>query len=183
MDSMEVDIYLDALLASDLVILSGCGGINDVFPEFAMNHLDVLAMASRSGIRTAMFGQGFGPIRSPKIWARAKAILPSVDVICSREGRAGVPLLDSLGVSSDRVMTTGDDAIVLAYEARAEKLGSGIGVNFRASNYSEVGLNQIEKIRPVLHDAAKRHNARLVPIPIAFHADDSDVRSIREIMS
>lgn len=130
-----------------------------------------------------MFGQGFGPIRNSKVWARAKGVLPSVDVICTRESRAGVPLLYSLGVSPDRVMTTGDDAIELAYEARTDKLGSGIGVNLRASDYSEVGLNQIKKIRPVLHGSATRHHACLVPIPIAFHARDSDVRSIREILA
>ena len=182
-DSVELRAYLDALLDSDLVIVSGCGGINDAFQEFAMTFLDVLAMASRAGIRTVMFGQGFGPIRDPKLLARAKAVLPGIDVICTRESRAGVPLLNWLGVSPDRVMTTGDDAIELAYEARSEKLGNGIGVNLRISDYSEVGLNLIKRIRPVVHDAAKKHGATLIPIPIALYDRESDARSIREILA
>ena len=182
-DSVELSLYLDALFAADLVIVSGCGGINDAFREFAMTFLDVLAMASRVGIRTVMFGQGFGPIRDSKLLARAKAVLPGIDVICTRESRAGVPLLNSLGVSPDRVMTTGDDAIELAYEARSEKLGNGIGVNLRISDYSEVALNLIKRIRPVVHDAAKNHGATLIPIPIALYDRESDARSIREILA
>jgi polysaccharide pyruvyl transferase WcaK-like protein len=182
-DNVEMDTYLDALLGSDLVIISGCGGINDTFSKFAMTGLDVLAMASRRGIRTVMFGQGFGPIRDPKIWARAKAVLPSVDVICLRESRAGLPLLHSLGVSPDRVMTTGDDAIELAYKARAEEPENGIGLNLRVIDYSGVDLSLLEKIRPVLHDAASKHGALLIPVPIARSHREADARSIRQVLA
>ena len=178
-----VDNYVDVLLASDLVIISGCGGINDVFPQFAMTHLDVLAMSYRRGVRTAMFGQGFGPLRDPKIWTRAKEVLPLVDVICTREGRAGVPLLHSLGVPPSRVMTTGDDAIELAYEARAREPGTGIGVNLRMANYSEVDSEILSEIRPVLHTAARKHGAALIPIPIARHRSESDATSIRQLLA
>jgi colanic acid/amylovoran biosynthesis protein len=183
MDSVGLDTYLDALFAADLVAICGGGGITDAFRDFAMTYLDVLAMASRRGIRTVMFGQGFGPIRDPKLLARAKAVLPSVDILCCRESRAGLPLLHSLGVSLDRVMTTGDDAIELAYEARARTLGNGIGVNLRVVGYSEVTLDLLEKIRPVLHDVARKHRASLIPVPIARHDRESDARRIREILA
>jgi polysaccharide pyruvyl transferase WcaK-like protein len=182
-DSTEVDTYLDALLASDVVVLSGAGAITDTFRESAMNFLDVLVMASRRGSRTVLFGQGFGPIRDPKLWSRAKAVLPNVDMIFTRETRAGLPLLYELGVSPDRVMITGDDAIEIAYEARAKTLGDGIGVSVRATDYSEVGLNLVNKIRPVLHELARKHRAALIPVPIARQERESDPKTIREILA
>jgi colanic acid/amylovoran biosynthesis protein len=182
-DGAEFGTYLDALLNSDLVLFSGGGDINDTFRDFAMTLLDVMTIAFRRGIRTALLGQGFGPIRDQKLLARAKAVLPSVDLICTRESRAGVLLLHSLGVRPSRVMTTGDDAIELAYEARAEKLGTGIGVNLRVIDYSGVDSTIVEKIRPLLHDAARKHGASLIPVPIARLDRESDVRSIRQILA
>jgi polysaccharide pyruvyl transferase WcaK-like protein len=182
-DGTEVGAYLDSLFASDLVLFSGGGDINDTFPDFAMTLLDVMTIAFRRGIRTALLGQGFGPIRDQKLWARAKGVLPSVDIICTRESRAGVPLLHSLGVRPSRLITTGDDAIELAYDARAEELGTGIGVNLRVVDYSGVDSTVVERIRPLLHDAARKHGASLIPVPIARLDRESDVRSIRQILA
>jgi colanic acid/amylovoran biosynthesis protein len=179
----DLDTYLDALLVSDLLLLSGGGDINDTFRNFAMTLLDVMTIAFRRGIRTAILGQGFGPIQDPKLLARAKAVLPSVDMICCRESRAGVPLLHSLGVSPSRVMTTGDDAIELAYAARTERPQNGIGVNLRVIGYSEVDLSIIEKLRPVLHATARKHHAFLIPVPIARNDLESDVKIIRQILT
>jgi polysaccharide pyruvyl transferase WcaK-like protein len=181
-DDGKLDMYLDAFFAADLVLLSGGADINDSFRNFAMTLLDGMAMAFRRGIQTAILGQGFGPIRDPNLFARAKVVLPSVGIICCRESRAGVPLLYSLGVSPNRVITTGDDAIELAYEARAKKLGTGIGVNLRVVDYSQVSSNIIEKIRPVIHHSARKHSAPLVPIPIALNNRESDPRAIRQIL-
>jgi polysaccharide pyruvyl transferase WcaK-like protein len=175
--------YLSALCGADLVVVSGGGDINDTFYNFAMSLLEVMTTTARRQTMVALFGQGFGPIRDPKLLARAKAVLPLVDVICCRESRAGVPLLYSLGVSPSRVMTTGDDAIELAYEARAEEPGNGIGVNLRVSDYSGIDLSVLKKIRPVLHDAAKKYGASLVPVPIARQDRESDARSIRQILA
>jgi colanic acid/amylovoran biosynthesis protein len=179
----DLDTYLDALLVSDLLLLSGGGDINDTFRNFAMTLLDVMTIGYRRGIRTAILGQGFGPIQDPKLFSRAKAVLPSIDVICCREGRAGIPLLRSLGVSPSRVMTTGDDAIEIAYEARAERPGNGIGVNLRVIDYSEVDLRLVEKLRPVLHDAARKNHASLIPIPISRNERESDANNIRRILA
>jgi colanic acid/amylovoran biosynthesis protein len=50
-------------------------------------------------------------------------------------------------------------------------------------DYSEVDLNILKKIRTVMHDAARNHRASLIPIPIALHNRESDVRSIRQILA
>ena len=130
--SEDLNDYLTAVSKADLVVVSGMGGITDTFQDYAFGVLDTLDLAIRIGIPTAMLGQGIGPLRNPKLKARAKAILPHVNLITLRESRASAQLLASLGVSSDHVLTTGDDAIELAYQSRSDQLGRGLGVNLRA---------------------------------------------------
>jgi len=176
-----VQEYLEAISKADLVVVGGMGGMTDTFPEYAFGVLDTLGLAIQRSIPTAMFGQGIGPIRDPKLRARATAVLPYVDLIALREGRAGKPLLESLGVPSDHVFTTGDDAIELAYQARSDRLGSGLGVNLRAASYSNVDQGLIEQIRPVLQDAARMHKVPMIPIPISRAADEADAATIQQL--
>jgi polysaccharide pyruvyl transferase WcaK-like protein len=173
--------YLEVISKADLVVVAGMGGITDTFPEYAFGVLDTLGLAIQWGIPTAMFGQGIGPIQDRKLKARATAVLPYVDLIALREGRAGRPLLESLGVSSDRVLTTGDDAIEIAYQSRSEQLGKGLGVNLRAASYSNVGQCLIEQIRPVLQDAARRHKVPMIPVPISRAIDEADAVTIQQL--
>ena len=165
--SRDLDDYLEAILRADLVVASGMGAITDIFEDYAFGVLDTLGLAIHRGIPTAIFGQGMGPMRNPKLRARAKAVLPSVNLISLRESRAGGPLLTSLGVSPDCVLRTGDDAIEIAYQSRSEKLGRGLGVNLRAGSYSEVGQYLTEQIRPILQDMLKC--TRLLWFPSLFH--------------
>jgi colanic acid/amylovoran biosynthesis protein len=63
-------------------------------------------------------------------------------------------------------MTTGDDAIELAYTARNTALGNGIGVNLRVAEYSGVNSSLLETVRLTLHNLAKKWDASLIPAPI-----------------
>ena len=168
---------------ADLMVVSGGGGITDVFKGWALGVLDTLSMAVRQNTPTVMFSQGFGPIRDPLLTEAATRVLPSVGLIAIREERTGRQLLRRLNVVPDRVVTTGDDAIELAYEARTGGWGSGIGVNLRVSSYSEVDRDIGDLIRQALHDAAATHDADLVPVPISFKPAESDVRSIRRLLN
>jgi polysaccharide pyruvyl transferase WcaK-like protein len=181
--SEDLNTYLEAVSKADLVVVSGMGGITDTFPDYAFGVLDTLGLAIRSGTLTAMLGQGIGPLRNPRLRARAKTILPHVNFISLRESRAGAPLLASLGVSSDRVLTTGDDAIELAYQSRSEQLGRGLGVNLRAAYYSEVDQYLIKRIRPVLQKIAEIHQALMIPIPISRVPGEEDAITIRQLMT
>jgi len=179
----DLQTFLEAIFVADLVVVSGGGDLNDAFKPYAITLLHLLGTVIRRGIPTAMFGQGVGPIQNPELRDWAKAILPSVDLIAVRESRAGPALLSSLGVAPDRVVTTGDDAIELAYEARAEQLGAGIGVNLRVAEYSEVSSNAIELVRNALHKAAMKYHTPLIPLPISFHPRESDVKTIRHLLT
>jgi colanic acid/amylovoran biosynthesis protein len=178
-----MNAFFEALLGADLVVASGGGYITDAFAGHAIGILSVLEKAMQLGKPTAMLGQGLGPVQSKKLLNKATSILPSVHLIALRESRAGLPFLDSLGVARDRVVTTGDDAIELAYEAHAPELGNGIGVNLRVSPYSKVDRTLIKKVRAVLQNVAGKYNVPMIPLPISLVDVESDARTIRELLA
>ena len=84
---------------------------------------------------------------TPHLRAKAAAVLPAVDTIALREALASRPLLVSLGVRLDRVVTTGDDAIELAYEERPAALGRAVGINLRLARAAGATERDIEPVR------------------------------------
>ena len=174
--------FTNAVANADLVIVTGMGGITDAFPEYAANLLETLALAVRCRRYVAMVGQGFGPLHSPELVARACVVLPQIDFIGIREDRASLPLLLSLGVASNRVMATGDDAIEMVYRLRRDSLGEGLGVNLRIADYSGVDKSLLEALRQVLRDAAQAHRAPMVPLPISRVPGEADVEAIQYLM-
>jgi colanic acid/amylovoran biosynthesis protein len=168
---------------ADLVVITGAGGFTD--HSYGWNHdvLTILELAQQRGIPTVMFGQGMGPLYDTETRRRAAAILPHVNLIALRESRTTLPLLESLGVSQARILTTGDDAIELAYAARTSELGAALGINLRVASYADIQKDIISSIRPILHDFAQRHTTQLLPVPIALHAAIDDVGTIRQLLA
>jgi colanic acid/amylovoran biosynthesis protein len=181
-NSQELNDYLKVVSTADLVVVSGMGGITDAFEDHALGILNTLGLAIHRGIPTVMFGQGIGPIQQPHLRAQAKAVLPKVNLICLRETRASGPLLHSLGVSPDRILATGDDAVELAYQARPDQLGYGLGVNLRSANYSQVDQDLIRKIGVVLQDAAQRYSVPMIPVPISRVPGEEDAATIQQLV-
>lgn len=181
-DLEEVNTFSEAFWGADLIIASGGGYINDAFRRHAVKLLDMLKIATEFGIPTAMFSQGLGPIQHPELQAKVKATLPLVNLLTTREDRYGISLLSSLGALPFQVMTTGDDAIELAYTQRASHPGGGIGLNLRAAAYSGVGNDLVEIIRTAIGVAAQKHGAQLIPLPISFYHEESDVTTIQQLL-
>jgi len=179
--------FLTALAEADLVVASGGGYVTDLFEAHAALVLSLLGIAIRLGRTTAMLGQGLGPIRSPGLLARAKHILPLVDLVAVRERRVGPAILNSIGVAPERVAITGDDAIELAYEGRSAVLGTGIGVNLRVASYSEVDVSDLEVVRAVLRNAAEKYSVPLIPLPILLDDtsgfQESDAKIIGQVVA
>ncbi|MDZ8077970.1 MAG: polysaccharide pyruvyl transferase family protein [Nostoc sp. DcaGUA01] len=179
--------FKEAVDNADLVVASGGGYITDVFQTSAILALDTLGLASRLGKPTAMLGHGLGPLWKQNSLTKAKAVLPFVNVISLREKRAGIPLLKSMGISQERVFTTGDDAIELAYKARCLELGNGIGANLRVSKYSSISLTILEIVRSALQEVAKSQDAQLIAAPISrFYYkgyEDSDSMTIQKLLN
>jgi colanic acid/amylovoran biosynthesis protein len=178
-DRQDLSEFLKAIREAHLIIVSGQGSINDAFHGHALNLLGVLGMAIRRGTPTALFGQGLGPLSNNRLRARVKEVLPFVTRLALREGRASLPLLESLGIDLSNVVVTGDDAIEPAYVARTREIGNEIGVNLRLAPYSQAGSSLVERVRLPLRQAASTYGASLVPVPIAIDDETSDARAIR----
>ena len=142
--------FMESVAAADLIVVTGGGGMTDVFKGWALGVLETLSMAVCRNAQTAMFSQGFGPIRDPLLTEAATRVLPSVGLIAIREERTGRQLLRCLNVVPDRVVTTGDDAIELAYESRTAGVGRGIGINLRIASYSEVDGRIADLVRQAI---------------------------------
>jgi polysaccharide pyruvyl transferase WcaK-like protein len=175
----ELERFHSRIAQADLVIVTGMGGITDAFPEYAEGVLHTLALATHEKRYTAMVGQGFGPLRNPRLRALARGILPRLDLIAVREERASVPLLLSLGVSSDRIVVTGDDALETAYALRSDRLGDHIGINLRISDYTAIGTSTVPALQTALRNIAHRSGAAFVPVPISHVPGEADLASIR----
>jgi colanic acid/amylovoran biosynthesis protein len=119
-------------------------------------------------------------MQDAELLARARQVLPHVDYIMIREERVARPLLDSLNVPRDKVIMTGDDAIELAYQARSNRQGNGIGLSLRIAGYTEVNEEHVQAIRPVVLQAANKHDAELIAAPI--DANEADINYIQAII-
>jgi polysaccharide pyruvyl transferase WcaK-like protein len=180
----ELDAFVESLQAAQLFVVTGGGGVTDVFKGWALDLLDRVWLASSRGIPTAMVSQGFGPIEDPQLSATARHVLPHVSLIGIREERTGRELLRNLDVPLDRVLTTGDDAVEAAFKfRRSGGVARGIGVNMRVASYSGIEPAQMSDVRAALHDAAAKYGAKLVPLPISFQAGESDAASIARLLA
>ncbi len=181
-DLADLTAFLDVANNADLLVLSGGGYLTDAFASHAWACLDTLNRLQRRGVITAMVGQGIGPLRDPGLLAFARETFPRVELIALREGRAAVPLLESIGFPRDRIRVTGDDAIELAYESRPDRLGTFLGANVRVSGYSNVGGDHLRNLRSAIEKAAAGVGAGLLPVPISRAAADSDVEAFRDLL-
>jgi colanic acid/amylovoran biosynthesis protein len=182
-DPHHLDAFLEAIAAADLLVVCGMGGITDYFEQYAAALLETLRLAKQSGrCLVAMFSQGLGPLRHPQLRQQARAVLPQVDFIALREGRAGIPLLAELGVRAERVAVTGDDAIEVALRAAPPRLGKCFGINLRRATYAQVDDAMVERLGRRVRIAASALGARLVAVPMSRHPGEDDALTVAALM-
>lgn len=172
--------FLDAVLEADLIAISGVGGINDHFGDRISSIFDLLALAIRRGTPTVMMGQGIGPLHNGPTAAAARRVLPHVDLIAVREDRTAGPLLASLGVRPDAIVTTGDDTVELAYDARTDTAGEALGLNVRVAGYVPLTPEDLEEIAGALAPVLAS-GAELVAIPMSRHSGEPDLTVTRTL--
>jgi polysaccharide pyruvyl transferase WcaK-like protein len=188
--------FLRWMRTADVVALTGGGSLTDAFTTKALRIMDTLQIGIQRARRfgkpvTAIFGQGFGPFDAPVLRSRVAAVLPSIDFIALREGRASSALLRDFGVQTDRIFLTGDDAIELAYGEKKPELGGGLGINVRVAYYAETNGSNLGIVKQAAHAAARRWSAPLVPLPISrqpggtqpHNAERADAAAIRELFA
>jgi polysaccharide pyruvyl transferase WcaK-like protein len=181
--SSDFNAFLKALKSTDLLIVCGAGGFADSCRQWNLSILATIEAATRRGIPVAMFGQGMGPLNDPMVLSRARDVLPGVSLITLRGSSGGLALLESLGIAPAGVMTTGDEAVELAHDARIKEPGNGVGINLRVASYADTGADIIDGVASVLQDFARRHQAPLLPLPIAFHEFANDRLTIRKLLA
>jgi polysaccharide pyruvyl transferase WcaK-like protein len=178
----DLSAFLEAIGNADLFVVCGAGGFTNDAREWNISILETIEEAIQRNIPVVMFGQGLGPLSDPDILGRARKTLPKVALITLRGGRGGSALAQSLGVNSSQILTTGDEAVEIAYEAREKEPGTAVGLNLRVASYANVNGAMIDMLRPVLHRFARRHNVPLIPVPIAFHDWANDPVTIGRLL-
>jgi polysaccharide pyruvyl transferase WcaK-like protein len=168
---------------ADLVVATGGGYITDAFPNLAMAVLRTLGWAKALGKKTAMLGQGIGPISRHGIMSLAKDVLPTVDLIALRERLVGEKILRECGVKRERITVTGDDAIVLAFTGCEESSGMALGLNLRVAEYANVGDSQATRIVREVSKWGREHGLEVVPLPVSTGGKESDLRALTELMA
>jgi polysaccharide pyruvyl transferase WcaK-like protein len=177
----ELYRFYEAITGSDVLVVTGMGGVTSSFATYAFELLEVVRCAQRFGAKTAMMGQGLGPIETSSLRRMASDVLRRLDLLTLREGRASMPLLKRLGVPLDHVFVTGDDAIELAARHASSSRGNGIGINLRNAKYAGTLSGDIEKAQLVLARLSKNLNAPLVGIPISRVPGEEDALTIMEL--
>ena len=178
-----IGAFLSAVCEADLLLVTGMGGVTDAFPDYAEELLEVVRLGQARGVRTAVLGQGIGPLEDARLRQLARVVLGQLDFIALREFRAGRPLCLALGVPVERILVTGDDAIELALRHQVPGPASGIGINMRAATYADVERDMLEPVRRAIQEAARRWNAPLVPIPISRVPGEEDAVTIRALLA
>ena len=178
----QLTAFFEAVSEADLLFVAGMGALNSVWPDYAFELFEMIRCAERLGARTAMLGQGLGPIATKKLGRAASTALRRVDLLALRERRAGLPLLKSLNVPVAHVIVTGDDAIEIARRYAQGTIGYGIGVNLRHADYAGVQSRNIQEIRPVLRQLSDQLGAPLIGVPISRIPGEEDAITIAELV-
>jgi colanic acid/amylovoran biosynthesis protein len=180
--SEELRSFVGWLLGADGLVVSGRGGTTDVFLDDGLEVLRVLRTAIGLGIPTAMFSQGLGPMDDERLRALARQVLPRLDVLCVRERRAALPLLEGLGVAAERVLVGGDDALEPAHRLSPNGASrDAIGLGLRRSAYSGMTDETARTVGRVVKEAAARHGSELRLVPVSLYPGEADARSFADV--
>ena len=168
--------FYDEVAGADAVVASGGGYLNDDYHEHAWKVLATLNLAQGMAKPTAMFGIGLGPVSRAELLWHGAAVLRRLELITLRESELSPVDAARLGISADRVLVTGDDAIAVARDQPLRQNRSAIGINVRLSHSSRVPAEALPVVRAALIDAARRHEAKLVALAIStVDSPNSDV--------
>ncbi len=164
-----------ALWRADLVVSSGGGFLNDIFWRHGARVLNLLALAQLLGKPTAMFSQGIGPLTHPVLGRLVSLVMPRLRLIGLREGAGSVPLLRARRVNQELIHVTGDDALLSATAAERPRTGTAIGLNMRVAPYSEIDSSLAGRAGAVTSQAAGRHGAAVLPLPVSRYRSTFDL--------
>ncbi len=172
---------LRAVRRSRVMLFGGGSLIQDVSStKSLMYYLFLLWMARRCGLRSMLYANGIGPVEKPRNIRLVSRVLNRVDVISLREERSA-ELLRKLGVTRPHIETTADEAFTVAPPdpIRAKKLVDALGlsghrfiaVSLRRWRFSDPAF--VPKMVSLLDEAARRHDCRILFVPMQYDKDSA----------
>jgi colanic acid/amylovoran biosynthesis protein len=175
--------FVQALHAADLYLVCGLGGLTDSARGFSQLVLDTTRLAIARGTPVAWLSQNVGPCEDRDLLALMRKVLPRAALIAVRERLHAPALLEALGVPSDRIVVTGDDAIESAYRARPSHLGHALGVNIRVAPYAGIDDRLASQLGGSILDFQRAHCVPMEPLPITRHAHARDADTLQTLLS
>ena len=172
---------VDPIASAGLLLMSGCGAINDSFTSNACGILEIFNLAIRHKIPTAMVGRGLAPWKTRNCSAWPGACSRRYELLFLRDPHRSPRLLAHLGVDPSRVRITGDDAIELAYAERPPQTGQHLGVDLRLATYAGLAEPTFQVIGQILRDRAQAWGVKLLGLPIARGSSPSDGQILRRV--
>ena len=172
---------IQAVRWADVVVASGGGYLTDTWWWHAAGVLSVLRLAQSMGKPTAMFGQGFGPLRGRAVRELACRVLPELAALGLREGVTGLELALSCGARRDVITITGDEALEVIPDT-APATATALGFNIRAADYSGIGREAAASIGKFVLAAAHELGVPIVGLPVSRYARTCDFAAISECL-
>lgn len=172
---------IEAARWADVVVAAGGGYVTDTWWWHAAGVLSLLDFGQSLGKPTAMFGQGIGPLRGRALRAMAGRVMPRLKVLGLREEVTGLGLALSFGVPRDVIRITGDDAIELMPRSESP-IGTALGVNIRAADYSGIGTEWADAIGGSILAAAQELGAPVIALPVSRYPTTSDLDTISDCL-
>jgi colanic acid/amylovoran biosynthesis protein len=167
--------FIRALSKADIVPATGGGYLTDEFPFMVEWTAWLLLAAQRMGKRTALFGQGIGPLENQQLRSLLAQALHEIEFVGLREGVFGLTLMEELGLDRRKCVVTGDDALELSYAAARAGIGTKLGVNLRRAFYSGISNEVESRVSKVLSRLLAELQTSPVVIPIDFQENDAEV--------
>lgn len=167
--------FIRTLMNADIVACAGGGYLADEFSFMVEWTAWLLLVAQRLGKRTALFGQGVGPLRNPRLRFLLGRVLRNVEVLGLREPIYSPHIAEELGVPRDKYVVTGDDAVELAYVAAKATMGRKLGVNLRRTKYAGTSQETENRVSRVISQITAILQTETVVVPIGFDDRDHEV--------
>lgn len=106
-----------AIRAADAVIVAGGGNLNSAWPNLLFERLAAAELASEFGIDLVLSGQSIGPRVDHRHQGPLARIVQVARLIGVRE-QGSIETLERLGLSSEKIVHTPDDALALLADSR-----------------------------------------------------------------
>lgn len=130
-----LDTLRQAIAAADLLLVTGGGNLNSIWPEQVRLRKVAVLVAAQAGTRIVLSGQSLGPDYENGVRSGLTTILKHSDLVGVRE-RASLELCDRLGIDSAKVFLNPDDASRWNPELGHHRASEGIRDTYALAAFS-----------------------------------------------